>query len=114
MLPMGTLQVNKDALAELPPDVRNAFLGVMESYRNEAYYAYYNEIGPAIMSGVYEFEFTLKAVPQPMLEEMRGRAYEAIWKPWVERMGPAGAEAFNEVAKALIAGGYTVPGYTPY
>ncbi len=53
-------------------------------------------------------------VPAAFREEIRNHSYEAIWKPWIERVGPKGAEAFNEVAKIMIDMGYTVPGYTPY
>jgi len=107
------LLANKDALAELPADVREALLNVLENHRHDGYYYRYDRIGPSMMSAMYNCGVTLKAVPKPMLEEMRERAYEGIWKPWIDRMGPAGAEAFAGVAETLINAGYTVPGYTP-
>ena len=53
-----------------------------------------------------------RPVAKDFREEIVAGSYEAIWKPWIDRAGPEGAEAFNEVAKVIIAKGYEVPGYT--
>ena len=114
MFPTVALLANKDALAELPADVRDILLDILEANREPGRHYRYDRIGPQMISAMYNTGVTLKAVPKPFIEEMRERSYEAVWKPWVDRSGPAGAEAFNEVAKAIIAAGYTVPGYTPH
>ncbi len=60
---------------------------------------------------VYDLE--VKPPPDSFVEEVRAGSYEGIWKHWIDRT-PGGADIFNEVAKAVIASGYTLPGYTPY
>jgi len=52
-------------------------------------------------------------VPPDLIEEIREKAYEGIWQKWMDRSGPEATEAFNSVAKEIIARGITLPGYTP-
>jgi hypothetical protein len=75
--------------------------------------AYYDD-GLVIQQALVNANVKVHMLPPEFREQVRNRAYEEIWKPWMERGGPATEESFNEVAKLLIAKGYEVPGYTPY
>ena len=109
-----SIVVNKDALAELDDATRDAFLNWMYEY--EPYYRFGNMADNALQLAVAPIKYgsIIQAPPPDFWEEVRGRCFDAIWKPWIDRAGPMGADAFNEIAKRLISDGYTVPNYTPY
>jgi len=106
--------VNLDALAELPPDVKNTLFEVMEARWDSFEAGTVGADGLALQEAFLTDNIKAHAVPPAFREEITSKAYEGIWKPWMDRVGPEGADAFNEVAKILIDKGFEVPGYTPH
>lgn len=104
--------VHDDAWAELPPELQDTIISYVETRRD------WLETGILGFDGTYlQLDILLRGVkahgiPLDFREEMRNASYEAIWKPWMDRGGPEAEDAFNKVAKILIAKGHTVPGYT--
>ena len=105
------LLVNKNALEELPSDVRDALMGYMHANAEWWYLGMARANSQAIEDAIMYDQAKVHPVPITFWNEIRDRSYEAIWKPWIERMGPQGEEAFNNIAKIIIERGYTVPGY---
>jgi TRAP-type C4-dicarboxylate transport system substrate-binding protein len=105
--------VSLEALNALPDDVREALLKVMEEQEEWFRTATVQQDGMAIQEAFLTDNIHAHGVPKDFWKEVRTKSYEAIWKPWIERSGPGGAAAFDEVAKVLINLGYDVPGYTP-
>ncbi|MEA3508634.1 MAG: TRAP transporter substrate-binding protein DctP [Synergistota bacterium] len=104
--------VNKDALAALPDDVRTALLKVMAEKENWFRTATVQKDGLALQQAFLTDNIKAHGVSKKFFNEIRGKSYEAIWKPWIERSGPEGEKAFDEVANLIIELGYDVPGYT--
>jgi TRAP-type transport system periplasmic protein len=109
--------VKKSALDALPPDIRDMFLKWSKANELDLLTnieAISDHLG---IRGVVEQGVTIKPMPKAFNEELRGKAWDGVWKPWIQRAGgpnsPA-ADAFNTVAKQLIKSGLTVPNYTPY
>lgn len=105
------LLVNKNALEELPLDVRDALMGYMQENAEWWYLGMQRENSQAIEDAIMYDQAKIHPVPMKFWSEIRDKSYEGIWKPWIERMGPQGEEAFNNIAKIIIEKGYTVPGY---
>ncbi len=105
--------VNKDALAALPEDVRTALLKVMAEKENWFRTATVQKDGLALQQAFLTDNIKAHGVSKKFFNEIRSKSYEAIWKPWIERSGPEGEKAFDEVATLIIELGYDVPGYTP-
>ena len=113
MYPAITYAVREDVLAELPADVGDAFLGLMEEKYDWFQEGNIKAEGMALQAMILQDFVKIHPVPKSFREEIRGNAYETMWEPWMERSGPDGVEAFNKVAEVLIDMGYTVPGYMP-
>lgn len=106
--------VNKAAWAELPDDLKAIVTDYFESKRAWYEPGDYQFDATNLKKAILNHNIKVQNISPEFREEIRAQAYEAIWKPWIDRSGAEGAEAFNEVAKLIIAEGYTVPGYTPY
>ena len=106
--------VNKDAWAELPADLQDTITSYVETRREWFETGNIKMDGLAIQLALANDNVTFRPVPPAFRQEIVERSYEAIWKPWIDRAGPQGADAFNELAKIIIAKGYEVPGYTPH
>jgi TRAP-type C4-dicarboxylate transport system substrate-binding protein len=104
--------VNLDAWNELPADLQDTITNYVEERREWYETGLFMVDGLAIQLALIKHTVTFKPVPPDFRQEIVEASYEAIWKPWLDRAGPEGAEAFNEVAKIIIAKGYEVPGYT--
>jgi len=104
--------VNKDAWAELPADLQDTITSYVEAKRDWFETGNIKMDGLAIQLALANDNVQFRPVPPDFRQEMVESSYEWIWKPWIDRAGPEGAEAFNEVAKIIIAKGYEVPGYT--
>jgi len=104
--------VNKDAWAELPAELQDTITSYVESRRDWFETGNIKMDGLAIQLALANDNVTFRPVPPDFRQEIVERSYEGIWKPWIDRAGPEGAEAFNEIAKIIIAKGYEVPGYT--
>jgi len=105
--------VNKDSLAALPTDVREDLFKVIEAQKDYFETGLIRQDGMALLSAFLTEGITARSISSTFREEIRAASYEGIWKPWIDRAGQQGAEAFGEVAKLLIDMGYEVPGYNP-
>jgi len=105
--------VNKDALAALPEDVREILLELMAQKDQSFRTATVLKDGLALQEAFLKDNVKAHGISKEFFNAVREKSYEAIWKPWIERSGPEGAAAFDEVAKLIIELGYEVPGYTP-
>jgi TRAP-type C4-dicarboxylate transport system substrate-binding protein len=113
LYPVLSYVVNEKALAELPPDVRDAFLGLMADRYNWFQEGNIKGEGMALQAMVLLDFVKIHPFPKDFRTEVREAAYETMWTPWMERAGPEGVAAFNTVAQVLLDMGLTVPGYQP-
>lgn len=104
--------VSLEALNALPADLKEILLKVMKEQEQWFRTATTQKDGMALQEAFLTDNIRAYGVSKKFFEEIRAKSYEAIWKPWIERSGPEGAQAFNEVAKLLIEMGHDVPGYT--
>ena len=113
LYPVISFTANSDALAELPTDVRDSFLGLMADRADWFEEGNIKGEGVALQAMVLLDFVQVHPIPKAFREELREASYEGIWKPWMERAGPEGVAGFNQVAEILINMGHTVPGYQP-
>lgn len=106
--------VNKDAWNELPTDLQDTVTNYMESKRAWFEVGTPKADGLAIQMAIAKENVYFHPVERSFRKEIRAKSYEWIWSYWIERAGDVGPDAFNELAKVIIAKGYDVPGYTPY
>ena len=109
--------MNQEALAAIPADLRDTFLHWAQEKQPVARAAALEPADSLTLAATRDYGTTIKGVSPAFIEEQREGALEGIWEPWMERAGgpgSPGAEAFNEIAKLLIAGGHTVPNYQPH
>ena len=106
--------VNKDAWGELPDDLKNILTNYFESKREWVKMGPFREEGTYIQLAMIKYGVKFHPLESSFREAIRAKSYEGLWKPWIDRAGPQGEEAFNEVAKIINAKGYDVPGYTPH
>ena len=105
---------NKDSLAALPADVREAFVGALNGDIGDWWGSLQvNMVDSQLVKSMFELGTTVTTIPQDWREELRADAYNFSWKPLLDDAGPAGWEMFDVIAKILISEGYEVPGYTP-
>ena len=104
--------INIDAWNELPADLQATVTSYVDSRREWFETGLIKADGLAIQIAMARDYVQFRPVAKDFREEIVAASYEGIWKPWIDRAGPEGAEAFNEVAKVIIAKGYEVPGYT--
>jgi TRAP-type C4-dicarboxylate transport system substrate-binding protein len=106
--------VRKDAFDALPTDLKDKLLDWAVKTEQDLRLmdmAFYDS---ATLKGVAEYGITIKAPSPDFRKEVRDKCWEVLWKPWIEEGGESAEMAFNNVAKSLIAEGYTVPGYVPF
>ncbi len=112
-----SLALNQEALEALPGDLQQTVLDWTVQAQEELRTKYHAMQDMETLLGVVEYGVTIKACSPSFIEQVRAKSWEGIWKPWIERSGgmeSSAATAFNDIAKVLIAAGYTVPGYTPH
>jgi TRAP-type C4-dicarboxylate transport system substrate-binding protein len=103
--------MNRDSWAEVSPELQRAIIRYHQST------GWWRENGIAEFNGCNAREdpsslgVAMKDIPPTLRDELREEAYDAIWKPWIDQTGVMGEEAFDVVARALVAMGETVPGY---
>lgn len=104
--------VNKKALNSLPADVKEALLKVMAENDQSFRTATILKDGLALQEAFLKDNIKAHGVSKKFYKEVRAKSYDGIWKKWIDRSGPEGAAAFDEIAKMIIDLGYDVPGYT--
>jgi len=103
--------MNRDSWAEVSLELQRAIVQYHQSTRQ------WREDGITEFNGCNAREdpsilgVAMKDMPPSLRDELREEAYDAIWKPWLDKTGVMGKEAFDAVAGALVAMGETVPGY---
>jgi TRAP-type C4-dicarboxylate transport system substrate-binding protein len=103
---------NLDSWNELPADLREPLTGFLESKREWFLNGILKDDGMTLITeAITKYQMHIMAAPSDFNDECRARAFEAVHKPWLERVGPTGAEAYNEIAKIVAAEGYPMPGY---
>jgi len=113
IIPITPVIVNNDSWDALPQDVRGYIMKYFEDNREWYESGAWVEDGLLIQEAWEQYGLEVK--PNPAFrKELRANAYENIWKPWIDTVGPAGEEAFNIMAKVCQAEGIDLPGYTPY
>ena len=105
--------VNKDSLAALPADVREDLLASAASARDWFTAGIISADGIALQEAFLTHYIKAQGIPKDFREELRDGAYDGIWKPWMDRAGPEGVDAFNQLATLLTDKGIEVPGWTP-
>ena len=105
--------VNKDSLSALPTDVRNQLLASAASARGWFTTGQISADGIALQEAFLTHMIKAQGIPQDFRQELREASYDGIWKPWMDRAGPEGVEAFNQLAQILSGLDYAPPGWTP-
>lgn len=101
--------VNKDAWNSLPLDIQEIIEDTFMKRDDEWELIYYRQASETLMKSFIEHEISAKPIPKEYRAELRGKAYKAIWEPWLEKVGDSGKEAFIEVVSGLLELGYDVP-----
>lgn len=112
-----SIVVSESALAALPDDLRQIVVDWARTTELRERDRYHGWSAGITLQGTGEFGVGVHTPDEEFVSELRNRAWEAIWQPWIESSGGTGsdaADAFNTVAKALIEAGYEVPNYDPY
>ena len=112
LLPVGEKPILEIVIRQLKNEGFEEVI-ITTGYQGDLIKAYFQD-GATVEDAMVEANIKIQMMPPDFREQVRSRAYEGIWKPWMERGGPATEESFNELAKLLIAKGHDVPGYTPY
>lgn len=105
--------VNKDSLAALPDDVRNDLLASAASARDWFTTGQLSADGMALQEAFLTHMIKAQGIPEDFRQELREASYDGIWKPWMDRAGPEGVKAFNQLAQILTGLDYAPPGWTP-
>jgi len=113
IIPITPVIVNNDSWDALPQDVRDYIMQYFEDNREWYESGAWVEDGLLIQEAWEKYGLEVKPCPA-FRKELRANAYENIWKPWIDTVGPAGEEAFNIMAKVCQAEGIDLPGYTPH
>ena len=101
--------VNIDAWNKLPKNLQEIVENIFESKRELWETANFKEAGEVLQLAFLTKGIEARGIPVAYRNELTEGAYEAIWKPWIEKAGKSGEEAFNEVVKILKQLGYDVP-----
>jgi TRAP-type C4-dicarboxylate transport system substrate-binding protein len=105
--------VNKDSLAALPADVRTDLLASAVSARDWFTSGIVSADGIALQEAFLTHYIKAQGIPKDFRQELREASYDGIWKPWMDRAGPEGVEAFNQLAQILADIDFAPPGWTP-
>jgi len=99
--PDGHITINRDALNELEPDVRDAFMKVFSDW--EPKFKTGNMVDAWIKTtrACTDYGVEILAPPKAFRDEVRTRVEEEIWPSWIDRAGSDGERAFNIVNEAI-------------
>jgi len=102
--------VNNKAWSELPDDLKELVQGIFDSEQETFEWSVYNPLAMAFEQACAKYSnITIRPLPKDFRNELVEGAYEAIWKPWVDRTGEKGLEAFKIVVNELEDMGYKIP-----
>jgi TRAP-type C4-dicarboxylate transport system substrate-binding protein len=92
--------VNKDALAELDPATRNAFLRVWEDWEPKMLEGNLVADWKSIPAAASEYGVKFVAPSSQFRSEVAKQAQERIWPTWAQQAGPEGQKALDIVLAA--------------
>jgi TRAP-type C4-dicarboxylate transport system substrate-binding protein len=109
--PTHLVLVNKNAWSKLPPEVRGAVQQYFDTV--SGYFADSDVMAeaPKLQEAVDKYGVQVKPMPPGLRDQIIGRAYEGIWKPWASRSGAGTMEFLDLVVKKILEAGYKIPGY---
>lgn len=96
--------VNNDAYADLPAELRVVFDGVIEDNRDVFEVNAYSQSGLILLRMFELYNLEVKPVPSDYLREIRAKAMDNLWQPWIDRT-PNGDALFQQTVSLLEAEG---------
>lgn len=105
----GMYVINLNAWNELPIELQEIATEVFETNRKKFERSYQTEAAVVLQTLFITQEVKAHPIPKAFREELMNRAYDAIWKPWIDRAGKSGQEAFDLVVNILEKKGYDLP-----
>jgi len=101
--------VNNKAWDALPAELQKTVKEYFESKREWFETGSVNADGADLQLAFITDNIEARALPKAYRRELTMKAYDAIWKPWIERSGEKGKEAFDMAIKTIREMGYEVP-----
>jgi len=101
--------VNNKVWDALPADLQKTVKEYFESKRDWFECGSPNEDGTLLQQAFLTFGIEARPVPSDYRHQLVLKAYDKIWKPWLDRTGKKGREAFDQIVEQLKELGYEVP-----
>jgi len=101
--------VNNKAWNELPSGIQKIVQDIFDSEQESFELAEYSPVALAFDGAFANYNVEIRGVPKEFRAALLNKAYEAIWKPWLDVAGEEGLKAFNMVVKELEDMGYKIP-----
>lgn len=100
--------VNNDSWEKLPEDIKNKLITYFNSKREWYEMAQVERNGLALLKAIREHGLNVKPISKDLRKEIVNKAYEGIWKNWIERCGEGGQGIFDSTIKLLKNEGYNI------
>jgi len=101
MVPVAThnvtnpVVVNNNSWNALPKDIRDTIMNYFESRQDWYETGSFVDDGLLIQEAFEKYGLVVKPAPA-FRKELRTKAYEGIWKLWIDRVGPGGAISWRQ------------------
>jgi len=101
--------VNNKAWDALPVELQKTVKEYFESRREWFFNGCVNADGLNLQLAFITDDIEARAVPKAYREELTMKAYDALWKPWMERSSEKAKKAFDIAVETIKKIGYEVP-----
>jgi len=100
--------INQDAWNELPSELQDIVTKVYDAHRDTLYRDLNTKAAMELEKMIFKTGIKVTALPNSFRTELNGRAYDYIWKPWIDRAGEEGEKVFNVVVDLFKEMGYSI------
>jgi len=101
--------VNQDVWNELPSELQKIATKVFEANEKKYEKVIQRAAAEILQKAIIEYGVKVHPLPNAFRKELVNRAYDAIWKPWIDRSGEQGQKAFDLAVSILEEMGYKIP-----
>lgn len=100
--------VNQETWNDLPSDLQEILTEVYETNRDKLYRDLQTKAAITLHEAIVKQGIKVSAIPKSFRTELKKRAYEAIWEPWLKRSGDKGEKVFNIAVDLFKEMGYDI------
>jgi len=100
--------INQEVWNELPGELQKIVTEVFENNRKKYERVYQIKAAETLQKLIVTKEVKASPIPKAFRQELVNRAYDAIWKPWIDRSGEDGQKAFDLAVSILEEMGYKI------